>query len=78
MGKQNNRKNETVKFHVSMAEPLHAALTILADLEGMSLSEFFANLGRAELKDRGYAPLATGEKIAEELERRKKSGQREA
>jgi hypothetical protein len=63
-----------VKAHISMHRDMKDALTILAELEGMTLSELLTSLGRAELKARGFKPIADGEKIAEELEKRRKSG----
>lgn len=62
-----------VKAHVTMSEQLKDALTVLADLEGMTLSALLTDLGRKELDRRGYKPIIDGEKIAAELERRKKN-----
>lgn len=57
--------------HAKMPTALHEALTILADLQGMTFSELMNNLGREELKRRGYVVEITGEKLAAEIARRK-------
>lgn len=69
---------ELKAIHMKIPTVLHEALSVLATLENMTLTDLFTRIGREELKRRGYAVEVTGEKIAEELERRKKAGQREA
>lgn len=69
---------DTIKTHIVLHKDLKVALQVLADLEGRSLSDLLSELGREELKRRGFKPLADGQKIADEVERRQRAGQREA
>lgn len=60
--------------HMKIPTVLHEALTTLAELEGMTLSELFSQLGREELKKRGVKFEITGEQLSAEIEKRRKAG----
>lgn len=67
-------KKNYVKAHISIHRDVKDALSVLADLEGMNFSELMVSLGRAELKARGFKPIADGDRIAAELKKRHRSG----
>jgi hypothetical protein len=58
--------------HMKIPVVLHEALAVLADLEGMTLSELLAHLGREELRRRGVKFEVSGDQIASVLEERRK------
>ncbi len=58
------------KAHVSFPPPIHDALTVLAELEGLTLSELIVELGRRKLAEKGIVVEADGDQIRRALERR--------
>lgn len=58
--------------HMKIPTVLHEALTVLAELEGMTLSDLLAQLGREELKRRGVKFEISGDQLSSALEERRK------
>lgn len=58
--------------HMKIPTVLHEALSVLAELEGLTLSDLLAQLGREELKRRGVKFEVSGDQIVSALEERRK------